>query len=103
MRVRYATAIDLNFSGILMSKFQDFISNPVVRSLLIFSAFRAVYGTGILVVTWFLATSDETPFWVSIVFLICSMVFSRILFKFLKKRWSKEESSSPMAADGITS
>jgi len=86
-----------------MSKFQDLMSNPVVRSLLIFSAFRAVYGAGILVVTWFLATSDETPFWVSIVFLMCSMVFSRVLFKFLKKRWSKEESGSPASQDGITS
>ena len=85
-----------------MSKFQDLMSNPVVRSLLIFSAFRAVYGAGILVVTWFLATSDETPFWVSIVFLMFSMVFSRVLFKFLKKRWSKEESGSPVSPDGIT-
>ena len=86
-----------------MSKFQDLISNPVVRSLLIFSAFRAVYGAGILVVTWFLATSDETPFWVSIVFLMCSMVFSRILFKFLKKQWSKEEPSLHVDSKGITS
>ncbi|RJU82075.1 MAG: hypothetical protein DWB99_04955 [Candidatus Poseidoniales archaeon] len=85
-----------------MSKYQDLLANPVVRSLLIFSAFRAVYGAGILVVTWFLATSDETPFWVSIVFLMFSMVFSRVLFKFLKKRWSKEESGSPVSPDGIT-
>ena len=86
-----------------MSKFQDLMANPVVRSLLIFSAFRAVYGAGILVVTWFLATSDETPFWVSIVFLMCSMVFSRILFKFLKKKWSKEEPGLPVDSEGITS
>ena len=85
-----------------MSKFQDLMSNPVVRSLLIFSAFRAVYGTGILVVTWFLATSDETPFWFSIVFLICSMVFSRILFKFLKKKWGKDESKSSSSPDLVT-
>lgn len=48
---------------------------------------------GILVVTWFLATSDDTPFWVSILFLLFSMVFSRILFKFIKKRWEKEDVS----------
>ena len=82
-----------------MSKFNDLMSNPVVRSLLIFSAFRAVYGSGILVVTWFLATSDETPFWVSIVFLMCSMVFSRVLFKFLKKKWGKDESHSSLSQD----
>ena len=83
-----------------MSKFQDLMSNPVVRSLLIFSAFRAVYGAGILVVTWFLATSDETPFWFSIVFLMFSMVFSRVLFKFLKKMWSKDETNPSLASDG---
>ena len=82
-----------------MSKFKDVLSNPVVRSLLIFSAFRAVYGAGILVVTWFLATSDETPFWVSIVFLMCSMVFSRVLFKLLKKKWGKDESNSSLSQD----
>jgi len=85
-----------------MSKFNDLMSNPVVRSLLIFSAFRAVYGSGILVVTWFLATSDETPFWVSIVFLMCSMVFSRVLFKFLKKKWGKDESKSSSSRDVVT-
>ncbi|MDP6333309.1 MAG: hypothetical protein QF479_01590 [Candidatus Poseidoniaceae archaeon] len=84
-----------------MSKFQDLMANPVVRSLLIFSAFRAVYGAGILVVTWFLATSDEMPFWVSIVFLICSMVFSRVLFKFLKKKWNKDESKPSSSPDVV--
>ena len=38
-------------------------SNPVVRGMLLFSAFRAVYGRGILAVTWLLATSDEAPWW----------------------------------------
>ena len=69
------------------------MKNPLFRSILIFSVFRAVYGMGILVVTWFLATSDDTPFWVSILFLLFSMVFSRILFKFIKKRWEKEDVS----------
>jgi hypothetical protein len=76
-----------------MSKIQSMMKNPLFRSILIFSVFRAVYGMGILVVTWFLATSDDTPFWVSILFLLFSMVFSRILFKFIKKRWEKEDVS----------
>ena len=37
------------------------LANPVVRGLLVFSAFRAVYGVGILVVTYGLATSETTP------------------------------------------
>lgn len=63
------------------------MDNPVVRGLLVFSAFRAVYGMGILVVTFGLATSEATPWWTSLLFLGCSMVFSRWLFRRLKQRW----------------
>ena len=62
-------------------------SNPVVRGMLLFSAFRAVYGMGILVVTWFLATSGEAPWWTSLIFLAFSMVFSRLLLRSIKARW----------------
>ena len=61
--------------------------HPLVRGFLIFAAFRAVYGMGILVVTYFLVTSEEAPWWTSIVFLGFSMVFSRLLFRALKQRW----------------
>ena len=66
---------------------QRILTNPVFRTFLIFSIFRAFYGAGILVVTWFLATSGEAPWWSSIIFLLFSMVFSRMLFKRLKLRW----------------
>lgn len=62
-------------------------SNPMVRGMLLFSAFRAVYGMGILVVTWLLATSGEAPWWTSILFLAFSMVFSRLLLRGIKARW----------------
>ena len=68
--------------------------SPAFRSLMLFSAFRAVYGIGILVVTYFIATSESAPIWTSIVFLLFSMVFSRILFRYIKKRWSKPEDHS---------
>ena len=61
--------------------------HPMVRGLLVFSAFRAVYGTGILVVTYFLATDGSAPWWTALVFLGASMVFSRWLFRRLKARW----------------
>jgi len=54
---------------------------------MIFSAFRAVYGTGILVATYILATNDATPWWTSILFLGASMLFSRWLFRRIKIRW----------------
>jgi hypothetical protein len=59
----------------------------MVRGLLIFSAFRAVYGLGILVATYALATGSALPWWSSLVFLGCSMVFSRWLFRGIKRRW----------------
>lgn len=63
--------------------------NPWVRGMLLFSAFRAVYGIGILVVTYLLVTNDATPWWTSIVFLVFSMIFSRWLFRIIKRRWPK--------------
>lgn len=63
------------------------MDKPWFRGLMIFSAFRAVYGTGILVATYVLATSDATPWWTSILFLVASMLFSRWLFRRIKERW----------------
>ena len=74
-------------------------SNPVVRGMLMFSAFRAIYGMGILVVTWFLATSGEAPWWTSLVFLACSMVFSRLLLRGIKARWPRLWGNPDQAPD----
>ncbi len=66
---------------------QRLLGSKVLRTFMVFSAFRAVYGTGILVVTYFLATSGEAPIWVSGLFLLASMVFSRVIFRGIKRRW----------------
>jgi len=63
------------------------MAKPWFRRLMIFSAFRAAYGTGILVATYVLATNDATPWWTSILFLGASMLFSRWLFRRIKERW----------------
>ncbi|MBJ32586.1 MAG: hypothetical protein CMB69_01205 [Euryarchaeota archaeon] len=77
---------------------QRITSSSMFRTFLVFSIFRAIYGAGILVVTWFLATSGETPWWSSIIFLIFSMVFSRVLFNRIKQRWPQlfETSQDPV-------
>ena len=76
------------------SRFSRMVENPLFKSFLFFSIFRAIYGAGILVVTWFLATETENPWWVSILFLLASMVFSRLLFRFIKSfRKTSEESN----------
>ena len=63
------------------------LENRLFRSFLIFSIFRAIYGAGIVIITYFLATSDEAPIWVSVAFLLSSMVVSRVIFRAIKKRW----------------
>ena len=63
------------------------LENQLFRSFLIFSIFRAIYGAGIVIITYFLATSDETPILVSMAFLLSSMVISRVIFRAIKKRW----------------
>ncbi len=66
------------------SWFSKITENPLFKSFLFFSIFRAFYGAGILAATWFLATETENPWWVSALFLIASMIFSRLLFRFIK-------------------
>ena len=63
------------------------LENRLFRSFLIFSIFRAFYGAGIVIVTYFLVTSGEAPVWVSVAFLLSSMVISRVLFRAIKKKW----------------
>ena len=63
------------------------LENQLFRSFLIFSIFRAIYGAGIVIITYFLATSGEAPIWVSVAFLLSSMVISRVIFRAIKKRW----------------
>ena len=73
---------------------QRFLANPLVKSFIAYSIFRAFYGMGILIVTYFIATSENNPWWYSLVFLIFSMIFSRILFRWIKKRKAANNSNS---------
>ena len=68
--------------------------NPLFRSFLFYSAFRAVYGFGILLVAYFFATSTDAPWWATILIFIASMIFSRILFKFIKSKSGAKQSPS---------
>tara|TARA_B100000214_G_scaffold343519_1_gene292068 strand:+ start:739 stop:978 length:240 start_codon:yes stop_codon:yes gene_type:complete len=70
------------------------IDSPLFKSFVIYSIFRAFYGAGILIITWLIATETESPLWVSILFLLASMIFSRILFRFLK-RFQKSPNNIP--------
>ena len=69
-------------------------NNPLFRSFLFYSAFRAVYGFGILLFAYFFATSTEAPWWATVLIFIASMIFSRILFKFIKSKTGSSEAPS---------
>ena len=69
-------------------------ANPLFRSFLLYSAFRAVYGIGILLVAYFFATSTDAPWWATVLIFIASMIFSRILFKFIKSKSGAKQSPS---------
>ena len=69
-------------------------NNPLFKSFLFYSAFRAVYGIGILLVAYFFATSTDAPWWATVLIFIASMIFSRILFKFIKSKSGPKQSPS---------
>ena len=76
------------------SWFSRMRDSPLFQSFMLYSAFRAVYGIGILLVAYFFATSTNAPWWATILIFIASMIFSRILFHFIKKFRGKEEANS---------
>ncbi len=79
------------------SGIRRFLDHPLVKSFIAYSIFRAFYGTGILVVTYFLATNESSPWWYSLLFLAFSMVFSRLLFRWIKRRRADREESNDSA------
>ena len=69
------------------SKIHNFLENKIVKSFITYSIFRAFYGFGILIVTYFIDKETIIPWWL---FLGFSMIFSRVLFKQIKKRKENE-------------
>ena len=81
------------------SRLQKILANNVFKSFLIFAIFRAFYGAGILIITWLIATESSGPWWYSLIFLAFSMVFSRILFKWIKTFSKSTDDSEDNSAD----
>jgi len=69
-------------------------NNPLFKSFLFYSAFRAVYGIGILLVAYFFATSTDAPWWATVLIFVASMIFSRILFRYIKSKSGAKQSPS---------
>ena len=75
-----------------MSWYSDIQDHPLMKSFIAYSIFRAFYGAGILIVTYFVDRETAIPWWL---FLGFSMVFSRILFRYIKRRRAEELIRSP--------
>ena len=75
-----------------MSWYSDILDHPLMKSFIAYSIFRAFYGAGILVVTYFVDRETAVPWWL---FLAFSMVFSRVLFRWIKSRSLDEATRSP--------
>ena len=69
-----------------MARLSGVMDHPLMRSFIAFSIFRAFYGAGILVVTYFVDRETSIPWWL---FLAFSMVFSRVLFRWIKASRSR--------------
>jgi len=72
-----------------MARYHAIMEHPLMKSFIAYSIFRAFYGAGILVVTYFVDRETAVPWWA---FLAFSMVLSRILFRWLKSRRPEEAS-----------
>ena len=75
-----------------MSWYSDILDHSLMKSFIAYSIFRAFYGAGILVVTYFVDRETAIPWWL---FLGFSMLFSRILFRYIKRRRAEELTRSP--------
>ena len=75
-----------------MSWLSDLLDRPLMKSFIAYSIFRAFYGAGILVVTYFVDRETAVPWWL---FLAFSMVFSRVLFRWIKSLRPEEATRSP--------
>ena len=72
------------------TKINNFLENKIIKSFIAYSIFRAFYGFGILIVTYFIDKQTSIPWWL---FLGFSMIFSRVLFKKIKKRKEMDNTS----------
>ncbi|MBT3846337.1 MAG: hypothetical protein HOF57_00420 [Euryarchaeota archaeon] len=65
--------------------FERILENNLVKSFIFYSIFRAFYGAVILLFTWLFTSKTDYPLWVSLIFLVLSMIFSRVLLKLIKR------------------
>ena len=63
-------------------------NSKLFRSFVIFSIFRFFYGFFVLFVSYFFTTEYESGIYYTILFLLISVIFSRIIFKKVKVKFN---------------
>ena len=63
-------------------------NSNLFRSFIIFSIFRFFYGFIVLFISYFFTTEYEDGIYYTILFLLISVVFSRIIFKKMKVKFN---------------
>ena len=63
-------------------------NSNLFRSFIIFSIFRFFYGFIVLFISYFFTTEYEDGIYYSLLFLLISVVFSRIIFKKIKVKFN---------------
>ncbi|MCP2507384.1 MAG: hypothetical protein NLN64_03710 [Candidatus Thalassarchaeaceae archaeon] len=65
------------------SRLMELYEKPLIKAFISFAIFRAFYGFVILIISYFIA--EKSSIYISIGFLLVSMITSRIIFKNIKK------------------
>jgi len=63
-------------------------NSNLFRSFIIFSIFRFFYGFIVLFISYFFTTEYEDGIYYTLLFLLISIVFSRIIFKKIKVKFN---------------
>ena len=72
----------------MIEKIKKIIEHKLFKTFILFSMFRAIYGAIVLIVSYYLTTSYEDGLMFTILFLIISIVLSRIVFKRIKPKFN---------------
>ena len=64
------------------------MNTRMIRGVLFFSAFRAIYGAVVVVFFYYFGYKANVGFEVYILYLLISLIFSRLIFKGIKKRFN---------------
>ena len=76
------------YTGFFLNKLKKILNSKAFQTVLFFSAFRAIYGAVVVVFFYYFGYKANVGFEVYILYLLISLIFSRLIFKGIKKRFN---------------